>query len=366
MAEKHTESPALRSFEEVYETSYSHGLESIYRLESIDLKTVKKLGGAEQAPPKATILPKETRDLELDLGPAYSGYLSSFVLKEPIETLKLARHLEKNLKDEGIETLEDLSKLDFALIKGLGRGHAYELQEKLNERLKDEEALKPRKIDINSWARSLVGSLETKVAWALLEPFGLQEALSLTPIESLEIKKLTVERKTDFIDQAVKKVESPDRVKNVRDRLAEIEDVFISPWLLSRGGVAKESELIERLSRVSSEPDKLEGFLKFLKTYITGDTLFHLPGKDGLIYTSAEEWGEFVFLESEVLKCLWNHEAKVEYGELKSWISRELLPLWKELQEKLLNKVIAFSPLIRREKGAKGLLYIKRSIHYIR
>ena len=43
---------STKSFEEVYKTSYSHGLESIYRIENIDLKTVRKLGVKEEKPSK--------------------------------------------------------------------------------------------------------------------------------------------------------------------------------------------------------------------------------------------------------------------------------------------------------------------------
>ncbi|MCB1114518.1 MAG: hypothetical protein KDK62_07170 [Chlamydiia bacterium] len=372
MVEKRAQTQALKSFEEVYQTSYSHGLESIYRLENVDLKSIRKLGGEEISPtkvnPKTLAQQEESSVLELDLGPEFSGYLSSFVLEEPIQTLKLARHIEKTLLDQGVETLKELSSPDLQnlpFIKGLGKGHLHEIQVRVEEKLREKDALKPRSIDILSWIRGLVGDLETKKAWALLEPFGLQEAIALSPIESVEIKKLTEERKRDFIEQAQEKVKSPDRVHKVRNRLFEIETVFLRPWLKQRGGVATQKEVHERLQLISKQPELLEGFLNFLKAYLISEAMFQMPQKEGLFFSNAEEYGEFFLLENRVLGYLWNSEAKVRYDDLVKWISRDLALTWKALSSILLKKTLAFSTKIQREKSPDGEIYIKKKMSYI-
>lgn len=370
MAENKGSLLTSKSFDEVYKTSYSHGLESIYRLENVDVNTIRKWGGEEDQPltPEAPILSDEG-DEELDLGSFCSGYLTSFVLEEPIQVLKLSRHIEKNLIEQGLLTLGALSQTDFnalAFVKGMGQGHIVELKEKLQERIGEAGAIKPRRIDIYSWVRALAGEIEPKMAWAALEPFGLHEAIPLTPLESVEIKKLTQERKNDCIDQAAFKLKSPYKVKCVRDRLQEIEAVFLRPWISVRGGVARETEIEERLKRVATLPDKVEGMIRFLKEYFIGASLFHLPGKNGLIFATPEEWGEFSLLENRVLEYLWNEDARVPYPELVRWLSRDLAMTWQALPEKLLRKVLAFSPLISREKGDKGVVLIKRTLQITR
>lgn len=359
-----------RSFEEVYKTSYSHGLESIYRLETVDLKTVRKLEFVEESSPQSEKKPskQDKQDPNFDFGPLFSGYLSSFILKEPIQILKLSRHIEKNLLDEGYKTLFDLSKADFttlSFVKGMGQGHILELKERLQSALEREDVIKPSTINWASWLRSLVGTLETKMAWALLEGYGLETVFSLTPLESVEIKKLTLERKSDLKDQAKLKVSDSEKVKEVRERLFEIESVMLKPWILSRGGVASEDEILERLALVSTDPKNQKGMMLFLKDFFVDGPFFQLPGERGLIFSSAESWGEFCLLETHVLDSLWSDEAEVPFEYLFVGISKKFMLSWKAIDKEFLYKVISLSPRIRRVKHSTGNLHVKRRPDYL-
>lgn len=360
-----------QSFEEVYKTSYSHGLESIYRIETVDLKSVRKLGQKPETLP--TILSKPTNvpveELALDLGPALSGYLKAFVVNEPIQILKLSRHTEKSLLDEGMKTIGDLKRADLSnlvFVKGIGQGHVEEVRERLQEHTQNKPLDKSSSIDFGSWIRSLAGDLEAKLAFVMLDSYGLSELIPLTALESVELKKLTVERKKDLLHNIKHLMNRADKVSEVRGRLEEIEQVFVRPWIAARGGVATEDEIIERLERVSDNSLLAKAALKFIRDYYTEGFLFHLPGERGLYFSAVESWGRFKQIETLILSYLWNSSAEISYTTLYSWISRDLSLSWNFLEEKHFNKVVSLSTFLQRKKVLRGDLLIKRRNHYIR
>lgn len=87
--------PDLQSFEGTYKTAYSHGLEAIYALENVDLKSIRRISDAQESEPlqpkspPRPLQPLEAPEpqLELDLGDGYRSWIESFVLQEPIHVL---------------------------------------------------------------------------------------------------------------------------------------------------------------------------------------------------------------------------------------------------------------------------------------
>lgn len=368
-----------KSFEEVYKTSYSHGLESIYRIENIDLKTVRRLGDKSEKAEKADKLSKElvkepqkkqlSNELVLDLGPVFNGYLKSFVVQESIQSLKLSKHTEKCLLDQGLRTIGDLKKSDLSslvFVKGIGQGHVEEVRESLTEYTKNKPLEKADKIDFSSWILSLLGDIETKMAWALLEPFGLSDLLTLTALESVEIKKLTLERKLDLRETAKQKLNNPEKVKETRSRFEEIEAVVVRPWILQREGVATEDEVAERLQRCSEEPKKAQASLIFLKTFFPGSFPLHLVVEQGLIFADVESWSRFKKVEQSALSYLWNFTAEIPVDQLYMWLFKDFAKSWISLPQKLFQKVVKLSPLLERNRPLYGDLLIKRRNVYIR
>ena len=124
-------------------------------------------------------------ELVLDLGPVLNGYLRPFVTEEPIQSLKLSKHTERCLLDQGLRTIGNLQVSDLSglvFVKGIGQGHVEEVKERLSDYTRGKATEKARRIDFASWVRTLVGDLETKMAWAILEPLGLSlTSFSLQP-----------------------------------------------------------------------------------------------------------------------------------------------------------------------------------------
>jgi hypothetical protein len=366
---KSTLEALARPFEEVYKTAYSHGLESIYRLESVDIKTVRTLS-SEVAPQlvEEPILPFKI-DPKLDLGPAFSGYLEPFVLREPIQVLKLARHTEKCLLEQDLKTLGDLQRTDLSrlvYVKGMGQGHVQEVQEKLFSYTRGKETKGATSIDFGSWIRELVGDLEAKVAWVVLEPYQLVSEIALTSLESIEVKKLTVERKREIEAQAKERLAHPDKIKQVLDRFSEIGQVFVRPWIFSRSGVASIDEIEERLERVALDRSSARASLKFLwDHYKKGPFYFTLPNENGLYFSDAESWGRFKMIERAALSYFWSQDAEIPYSDLFHFLAKDFAARWEALQEKDFKKVISFSREFQRKRSQEGCLLIKRRVSYI-
>ncbi|MCB1148761.1 MAG: hypothetical protein KDK48_01220, partial [Chlamydiia bacterium] len=105
----------------------SRTLAEIYTVETVDLKTVKRLGvsAPEEAPkaepkPADGVLDQESQ-LELDLGDPYRGWMESFVLTEPLTVLGLSAHAQRCLQQVGKTALKDIIGIhfeDFLLFKG--------------------------------------------------------------------------------------------------------------------------------------------------------------------------------------------------------------------------------------------------------
>ena len=202
----------LQTFEEIYKTSYSHGLETIYGLENIDIKSVRRIEIASKNTPKR-FESKKTQlaptQEELDLGPGFHGWISPFVKKEPIHVLELTRHAEKCLIDNSKSKLGDLigaNLKDFVFLRGMGQGHIEEIQHKLNTYLEGQALEKSHKINFSSWLKSLVAAQERKKVYALLETYELESRIPLNSGESVEVRKLTLEKKFEWIEELLNKI----------------------------------------------------------------------------------------------------------------------------------------------------------------
>ena len=202
--------PDTLTFEETYKTAYSHGLEAIYALENIDIKSIRPILPlqANKAPgPKIVpqIFPEKLSDqLELDLGDAYRGWIDSFIKKEPIHVLGLSRHAEKCLLEHGKRVLGDLihtNLKEFVFLKGMGQGHVDEIQQKLARYLEGRPLERCKKIDFASWIRSIVAAFDRKKVYVALESHHLSDLFSLSPSESVETRRLTLE-KQEWIQEA--------------------------------------------------------------------------------------------------------------------------------------------------------------------
>jgi hypothetical protein len=345
-----TFSPSTESFEKTFKTAYSHGLEEIYSLENVDIKSIKPI---RVETPKQ----KDRQKRALPVGPAQLVFdfcreaLPPFYLEEPIQVLTLSKPLEKILIDQGKTHLRDLINGDFLLI---GQGYKDEISQRLTEYLKGTSS--SVFVDFYSLIRCLTGTLDRRKVKAALEPY-LLEVYHLSPLENMELKRLSQERKKEWIAEIHTKLES----SYAKAKLREIFDVYFKPWIRRRG-LAKRYELFERMERISEYPEASEGVINFFSTFF-GKPLFDalLCQVDEDVY-AADRATEKLFSKVIARASTYFYKPNIRYPlpELISQLQREFALEWDNVPALFIEKCLRLASSFSVRKGENGLLWVSR------
>ena len=263
----------LSPFDETVSQAYTHGLEQIYALETIDPTKVKKIEIPEPVLEKSNHTDRiQSTDLwngqyELELGDEFRNWMPPLFLKEPVQMLELSQRTEIVCIDLGIERIVDLIGLDFndwIGVKGVGQGHIDEIRQKLNAYIEGRSLERSYKIEWGAFIRSLTVGLDRKKAYLLLQSYNLESYLPLSPIERMESLNLQNQTKKIWIDEVRRGFQSNERVSFVKETLSQITRVFLGPWIRARGGVVNFQEVFERTERVSEEQEIVSKVFLFI------------------------------------------------------------------------------------------------------
>lgn len=245
---------SISPFQDTFRFAYSHGLESIYSIETIDLKSIRKLNVLQPADGELQKIALQEElfenQLNLDLGAAYRDWMPPFILQEPIQVLDLAKPIEKVLLEKGLCNLGLLSKVNFrdvGFLKGLGQGHIEEIKNKLKSYFADKPKRKTGFFDTLSLIKCLFGHLDRKKVYIALEPYGLHAWISLSPVEKVELKRLTPEVRCQWVEEIWKASLQGKNKKFLDEQIEMLVETWIRPWMRRRGGFAKREEIIEWL-----------------------------------------------------------------------------------------------------------------------
>lgn len=360
-------------FETPVRNAYSHGLEDIYQLEQVDVKSIRKMSSVQpvfkEAPSdKPSVNYKVEREMDLGFLPEGRGAIDSFILDEPVTVLGLSQHVEKLFLKMNILMLSDLMNLDcMALIhtKGMGQGHIDEVKEKLKNYINGRPLVGCRAIDYESWVKSLIPSADRKRAYLLLEKFDLSFLVSLSPPESVEIRRLSDESRSDWIQEAKEMFNTYDRKHFLERRLHEVIEVFLKPWMLKRCGFASLADLKERLERLSTQKGR------FAKAYAFFVAVFF----DGLCPIESlmeERQGNLMFANSAVLNdylavtrivdtYFYKEGVRYPLSQLVGYIERELSLEWKGCREGFVEKVILTNAALTFSQSRECGLTVSRT-----
>lgn len=357
------------SFEETYKTSYSHGLESIYSLENVDLKTVRRMSEsvapvAKKEKTKNKISASLSPQLVLDWDGPWRTSIESFVPREPISVLALSKPCEKALLDNGKKQLKDLIDADlrsFIFFKGVGQGHIDEIRQKLDAYLDGKETGRCTQIDRVAWIRTVIAELDKKKAFVLLDRYGLAELITLSPSETVEVRRLTFEKKEEWIKEARQKIVCHQQ--QVEADCAEIAHALINPWLRQTGGYATEVQIMERLDDVSCGVSS-QAVQFFNDLFFEGNFCFDssLVKADSHLYCAdtsfAEDYQAIVALAHSYF---YRHDSRYLLNHLVTAMEKELAAIWKGFDEGLIVKVLRLSSDFRVRKGEGHQLMITLS-----
>lgn len=364
--------PSHSTFEETYKNSYSHGLEAIYALETVDVKSIRPIlpqAAQRTAVPKSytyshvEIVPDQ---LDFDFGDFYRGWIDSFVKLEPIHVLGLSRHAEKCLFDHGKRILDDLinSNLkEFVFLKGMGQGHVDEIQQKLSCYLAGRPLTRCTKIDFASWIRSIVAFHDRKKVFVAMEGYHLSDLFSLSPAESVETRRLTLEKKREWIQEAHAEFQTPAQCKAIKEQVCKIADVFIKPWMQRRHGLATRQEIIERIQRLSTNSAEASNAISFLSDLYFGKEFlfqeFLIPLEDEIF--CLDEFAKERYIQVVQRACSYFYNPRTVYPleQLIGFLEREFALAWEGFPEGCLHKILRLSPCFCTRKGNAGKLEIR-------
>lgn len=365
---KSSESKKSGPVENSLQGAYSHGLEEIYALETIDLKTVRRLDRADESVSSSaeffSLKIKEVADynhqLEFDFGDQYRGWMESFILMEPIHVLGLSQHSQKCLVDHGKVTLQDVIGInfrDFIYLKGMGQGHIDEVQLKLKLYLEGRALHRCIAVDFGALIRGIVGTFDRKKVYVTLEPFHLQELCCLSASDYREVRRAEIEEINLWRQQTHAYLLTDSKRAVLIAKFGRIIDVFIKPWIRQRLGLATIDEIEERISRVSSHDELALAVIRFTRTLLS---LLEFPFTDFLIAVdegvyAADQFSVEAYqrIIQKALSYFYHEKIVYPLKTLIHLLEREFAKRWETFPEGFIEKSLRLSPClrVRREFG---------------
>jgi hypothetical protein len=278
-----------------------HGLEAIYAIETIDLSSIRPLQIKKfSEEPSSTLHSVEInvpQQFSFDFGAHWNETVPSFLLLEPIEVLQIPGRPLQLLKESGKWLLGDLLSMDLhslVFIKGMGQGHIDEIQQKLAAYVKGKSLTASPQIGLGSWVRSLLAGCCHKQSHALLSAYQLQHLIKLSAAETVELRNLSGQKRRSWENEAAQFL-----VRTASSRFSEqlemVSNALIKPWIVRRGGVASELELVERFGMVADCEDHVLPVLAlFADTFCLGQFLFarHLSAVDAGLFAADDSFAD--------------------------------------------------------------------------
>lgn len=357
-----------QTFEEIYKTSYSHGLEAIYALENIDIKSVRRI----ENPSKSVYRKNEHKKAislsiqeEFDFGQEFRRWIPSFIKKEPIHVLEISKHAEKCLIENGKSTLGDLIGInlkDFVFLRGMGQGHIEEINQKLTDYLNGQNLDKSLQIDFSSWLKTLTAAYDRKKVFVVLELYDLCDIFSLTPGENVEVRKLTLEKRQEWIEEILKKITNPIQKKSIQHDMQQIFNAFFKSWIRQRKGFVTHDELKERMQQMSTNPRMCFSALNFFQNvFFEKQSFFNyfLQEVDNNVYCcdllDSSNYKK-VFLKT--MSYFYKPSVYYPLNELIRLLEKEFAKSWTGFADGYIEKILRLSPSFQIIKNNLGCLEI--------
>lgn len=357
---------------------YSNGFESIYALENVDVRTVRRMSTGKPAQSLESQELKlvhpdinESEELQLDFGEVFCGKMTPYRYLEPIQVLRLAAVSEKTLLEAGKRTVMDLIALvdgNVPMIKGLGQGHIDEIRQSLQKYLQGWSKKPSPLIDFCGLVRCLLGHMEEGKIWLCLEPFQLTHLFQLNPAKLGDVKRLNKAQREEAYQRVKDESTGENRKVFLYEQIKRLGEVFVKPWLATRQGFAQEQEIIEYLKTVSVQPSETAAIWAFLKeSYFRGE----FPLQGGLVEVEPGIFCKDSTVRSwyyQVLKRAnsYFYSLKVDYalGELEIFLQREFGREWTSFADGFIRRVLRTSRDFSLQRYS-GEVYIKKSISWL-
>lgn len=354
--------PYLHSFDDTCKTAYSHGLENIYALENVDIKSIRTFTVSEEihSEPilKAYKSPKPIYQLDFNFGYPFFLHVAPFFPDEPIQSLGLSRLAEKCLLSHQKIYIRDLINQD---LSRLALGHLDEIRTKLADFTAGRDLMHADTIDFASWVRIITSTGDRRKWHLLLDRYGLSELVPLSSSETADLKKLTATQRIEWERQAVELIDK-NKVDSTWKKLAAR---FVLPWMRGRSGIASRAEINERLRRVSHEHHAAEQVLLFMESAlyrdrsVLGNMIF--PLEKDLYAVDLQTQEEYLRIAKHAVSYFYKSDARFPIGQLIRWIERDYAREWVSFPTGFIEKVIRSTPELLVRKDAHNSLIVRLS-----
>lgn len=213
-------------FQQETKSAYTHGFESIYALEEVDVQTIRRIGSDSQKKAVQEVAPQKNPQLELLLGPRFQTAVYPF--------------------------------------------------------------------PFIFWLQTLAKGVQPTRMFCLLEAYDLSELITLVPRDVVEVRRASAERKAIWETEAKQQL-------NCADALKIFSESYLVPWIRSRGGIATEQELMERIYALSDMPEIADKIIRLL-----ADALFDggFPFASQLILLEPQLFASDAYVKKEYYKCV--------------------------------------------------------------
>ncbi len=332
-------------FETLSKTVYSHGLEAIYALETVDIKTLKLM-----EEPKKVVVPKASPlnsfGEELPLEFPFRKTIPSTFLSLPVECLELPKSLIVKLKEGGVFFSLDLLEKREEIFKGLLRQERELLENCFERHFKGKNLHFCETIDWVNFLKGALFPIEKKGAYLLLKEYGLEHLIDLPLSLKLSVKTISPFLSKELIEGA------RAHLKTVS--LKPFLDVFVVPWMRQRFSLASKEEVIERLIRVSETSDHADKIVSFLSEVASPFEL--TPLSEGVF--TVDQFSRDKIYEIEAIAKTYFYKEWVVYPlkTLTRFILAELCSRFIYATEEEVNASLKYCPLFRVRRNREQIL----------
>lgn len=338
---------------------YSHGLEAIYALETVDVKSIRKFSSIQSKilKPALASFPDEyeEKQLSFDLGNAFRGWMRPYIGKEPLQVLSLGKHIEKSLLDKHLYLISDLLALnvdDMAALRGLGQGHIEDIKSTLNSYLVGKPREKTTVIDFLSLLKGIFGDLDRRKAFIFLEPYSLAEWISLTPMEKKDVQRLNEETVHGWKQEIAGLLQRGDKRLFLEEQFQVLVDTWLKPWIAARGYFASSQALDEALILRSLDESIATKSLALFRTYLSYENM--LPTFEKIVTVNEGYLQRLKKICNMALTYFPTRKNVYQLDQLCLFIHAECLRQWDNIMPHEIEQVLRLYTKFHVFRGEKG------------
>jgi len=292
--------------------AYSHGLEAVYAIETIDVKSIRKLEPKLPNPGFKSRPHAPSFSKQLSFGEAFQALCIG-----PLVDVKSMQSLAPSWKQ----------------------------------------------VDLLSFFRTLFLPQSKKKVALFLKAEGLDflvDSLELTPLERIELKRTPTSLQQEWVEKIKEALFAPDSLSLIRRTWERIFTLLITPWVERRLGLATLEELMERCERILTPSPFALTLMRWFEKLFFPEGLFgtFLIQSEEELFVSREVEGSRQEVMRLAMTYFYGADSLYPLDELTLFIERESALRWVGFPEGFVRKVLRTTLQFETFKNSRGKVLI--------